>query len=111
MSMKRLAALALAGLCIAATACSGDDTAGTTDVASATTTSSSPAPAADATTATTTAAAPTTAVDLCPYRGLGTWVDVYDTLPAFAERGRVSPVTPADVASMAEHGVHTLYLQ
>ena len=67
MSMQRLAALALAGLCIAATACSGDDTAGTADVASATTTSS-PAPATDATTATTTAAAPTTAVDLCPYR-------------------------------------------
>jgi len=75
-----------------------------------------PTTAAPTTTAPTpvTAAPPTTTasgVDLCPYRGTGTWVDVYDHVPAFAERGRVSPVGPDAVASMADYGVHTLYLQ
>jgi hypothetical protein len=111
--MRAVLACALAGLCIAVTACSGDDNDPTAEVATATsTTARSPdgqtAPPRTAATPTSTGAP---AVDLCPYRGLGTWVDVYDTLPAFAERGRVSPVTPGDVATMAEHGVHTLYLQ
>jgi hypothetical protein len=103
--MKGRVAVVLAALCVVATACSsggGDDPATVATPTSATT--SLP----PATTPTTSAAA---TVDLCPYRGLGTWVDVYDTLPAFAERGRVSPVTPDDVATMAEHGVHTLYFQ
>ena len=108
--MKRLAALALAGLCVAATGCSGDDTDATADVVGATTTAPGDPTTAPAATPTTATSA-TTAVDLCPYRGLGTWVDVYDTLPAFAERGRVSPVKPTAVATMAENGVHTLYLQ
>ncbi len=59
-------------------------------------------------------AVPTTAprgVDLCPYRGLGTWVDVYDYMPGFAQGGDVEPVKPNAIATMKAVGVHTLYLQ
>lgn len=44
-----------------------------------------------------------------PYEGLGTWVDAFDYGPAYA--GGDPPVTPDDVAVMAETGVRTLYLQ
>ncbi len=44
-----------------------------------------------------------------PYRGLGTWVDSYDTDPAYT-RGR-PPVGPSDPAEMAAAGVRTLFLQ
>ena len=40
---------------------------------------------------------------------MGVWVDVYDSVAAFA--GASPPVTPSDVATMAREGVRTLYLQ
>ncbi|MBK9178052.1 MAG: hypothetical protein IPM45_00530 [Acidimicrobiales bacterium] len=49
--------------------------------------------------------------DLAPYRGLGTWVDVYDYLAPFQANGRPPPVTPASTAALAWAGVDTLYLQ
>ena len=46
---------------------------------------------------------------LAPYRGLATWVDVYDWSNTFA-RGAPT-VHPADVDAMAEVGVQTLFIQ
>jgi LysM domain len=46
-----------------------------------------------------------------PYAGLGTWVDVYDFLPAFQRPGHPPPLTPASVDRMAASGIRTLYLQ
>lgn len=43
------------------------------------------------------------------YDGYGTWVDLYDYLPALA--GSAPPVTPDTVDEMAEQGVRTLYIQ
>jgi hypothetical protein len=43
------------------------------------------------------------------YRGLGTWVDVYDWSAAFGKDGAL--VTPATVDAMAAAGVQTLYIQ
>jgi hypothetical protein len=46
------------------------------------------------------------------FRGLGTWVDVYDYGPKFQSRdGALPAVTPASVDDMARLGVRTLYLQ
>jgi hypothetical protein len=46
------------------------------------------------------------------FRGLGTWVDVYDYGPAFQGRpGALPAVTPANIDDMARLGVRTLYLQ
>jgi uncharacterized lipoprotein YddW (UPF0748 family) len=45
------------------------------------------------------------------FRGLGTWVDVYDYLPAFQKPGQVPAVTADSVSDMARLGVDTLYLQ
>ncbi|HKA93362.1 MAG TPA: hypothetical protein VKE97_06130, partial [Acidimicrobiia bacterium] len=49
--------------------------------------------------------------DLTAYRGLGTWVDVYEYVPALQKAHRKPPVTPSDVDKMKDHGVKTLYLQ
>lgn len=46
-----------------------------------------------------------------PYQGLGTWVDVYDFLPAFQKPGDIPAVTVDSVADMARLGARTLYLQ
>ena len=46
-----------------------------------------------------------------PYENLGTWVDVYDYVPAFQADGAPPAVTPASVDDMAALGVRTLYLQ
>src|SRR5438067_13149154 len=46
-----------------------------------------------------------------PYRGLGTWVDVYDFLPAFQQPGDVPAVSVESIPDMARLGVRTLYLQ
>ncbi len=80
-----------------------------------TTTAASPPPA-PATTAPARAplnvpllGAPATADGVAPYRGLGTWVDVYDWSNTFTN-GRPT-TTPADVDRMAEAGVQTLYIQ
>jgi hypothetical protein len=45
------------------------------------------------------------------YGGYGTWVDVYDFLPAMQAPGREPLVTPGDVDDMADRGVRTIYLQ
>ncbi len=45
------------------------------------------------------------------YRGLGTWVDVYDFVPAFQKAGELPAVTVDSVPDMARLGVRTLYLQ
>ncbi len=46
------------------------------------------------------------------FRGLGTWVDVYDYGPKFQSSADALPaVTPASVDDMARLGVKTLYLQ
>lgn len=56
------------------------------------------------------APAPRSAVDA--FRGLGTWVDVYDYGPRFqSPPGALPAVTPASVDDMARLGVQTLYLQ
>jgi hypothetical protein len=56
------------------------------------------------------AAKPSAAVDRdCAFRGLGTWVDVYDDEPVFS--GAHPPVGVGSVARMHADGVHTLYLQ
>jgi hypothetical protein len=49
--------------------------------------------------------------ELAPYEGLGTWVDVYDYVPAFQPEGQPPAVTPESVDDMAALGVRTLYLQ
>ncbi len=50
--------------------------------------------------------------NLRPFRGLGTWVDVYDYGPKFqGNAGALTAVTPASVDDMARLGVKTVYLQ
>jgi hypothetical protein len=46
--------------------------------------------------------------DLDPYRGLGTWVDVFDYAPRLSSTPRV---TPASIDDMGGLGPRTLYLQ
>ena len=48
---------------------------------------------------------------LRPYEGLGTWVDVYDYVPAFQDRGEPPAVTVESIDDMDALGVRTLYLQ
>jgi hypothetical protein len=48
---------------------------------------------------------------LAPYRGLGTWVDVYDYVPGFQDGGEPPSVTLDSLSDMAALGVETLYLQ
>lgn len=52
---------------------------------------------------------PAVPASLEPYRGLGTWVDVYDWSNSYT--GGKPAVGPADVDRMADQGVQTLYLQ
>ena len=54
-------------------------------------------------------APPSVPTGLEPYRGLGTWVDVYDWTHSYTNGAPV--VGPADVDRMADLGVQTLYLQ
>jgi hypothetical protein len=49
--------------------------------------------------------------DLAAYRGLGTWVDVYDYVPEFQEPGQEPAVTARSFDDMARLGVKTVYLQ
>jgi len=49
--------------------------------------------------------------DLSAYRGLGTWVDVFDYVPAFQRAGDTPAVTTANFDDMARLGVKTVYLQ
>ncbi|HUR19123.1 MAG TPA: hypothetical protein VMZ51_09360 [Acidimicrobiales bacterium] len=52
---------------------------------------------------------PVTAEEIGPYRGLGTWVDVYDWSNTYTN-GRPT-TSPDDLDRMAEAGVQTLYIQ
>ena len=45
------------------------------------------------------------------FRGLGTWVDVYDYVPGFQEDGGPPPVGVESIDDMERLGVRTLYLQ
>jgi hypothetical protein len=45
------------------------------------------------------------------YEGLGTWVDVFDYVPAYQQGGVAPTITAADVDSMAALGIKTIYLQ
>jgi uncharacterized lipoprotein YddW (UPF0748 family) len=49
--------------------------------------------------------------DLDAYRGLGTWVDVFDYVPAFQRSGDAPAVTTASFDDMKRLGVKTVYLQ
>jgi hypothetical protein len=49
--------------------------------------------------------------DVGAYRGLGTWVDVYEYVPALQKARRKPAVTPSAVDNMKSRGVKTLYLQ
>jgi hypothetical protein len=49
--------------------------------------------------------------DLDAYRGLGTWVDVFDYVPAFQNAGSTPSVTTRNFDDMARLGVKTVYLQ
>jgi hypothetical protein len=49
--------------------------------------------------------------DLDAYRGLGTWVDVFDYVPAFQDGGSTPSVTTRNFDDMARLGVKTVYLQ
>lgn len=49
--------------------------------------------------------------EIKPFRGLGTWVDVYDYGPRFQNAGAVPSVTPDSVDDMARLGIRTMYLQ
>jgi hypothetical protein len=107
-------ALTVATLIAGGAACGGSDSSEANASKRRPSTSVSTTTAPDergSTSASTTAAPAPPAVDLCPYRDLGAWVDVYDYVPAFAEHGQVAPVTPDAVDEMQARGVHTLYLQ
>ena len=49
--------------------------------------------------------------DLRAFRGLGTWVDVYDYVPGFQNDGGPPPVSVESIDDMHALGVKTLYLQ
>ncbi|HUV11184.1 MAG TPA: hypothetical protein VMX12_09410 [Acidimicrobiia bacterium] len=49
--------------------------------------------------------------DTTAFRGLGTWVDVYDYVPGFQDDGGPPPVTVDSIDDMERLGVRTLYLQ
>src|SRR4051812_19037606 len=49
--------------------------------------------------------------DLDPYKGLGSWVDVFDYAQRAQPEGSPPPVTPESVDDMASLGARTLYLQ
>jgi hypothetical protein len=67
------------------------------------------APEVPAATSSRTPAAERPRFDLTPYRGLGTWVDVYDWSRSFT--GGHPVVGPADVDAMVAAGVQTLFVQ
>lgn len=54
--------------------------------------------------------APQVSAGTAPYRGMGTWVDVYDWSVTFA-RPAQPRLSPSVVDAMADEGVQTLYIQ
>jgi len=102
----------LLALALAVAACGGNEAA--SDIAETTPSSTVATTVAPATTkpapVTTSVPSPPPQPDICAYRDMGMWVDVYDTVPAFVGE-QDPPVTPADIATMHANGVRTLYLQ
>ncbi len=62
-------------------------------------------------TATGSGAARAATGDVRPFRGIGTWVDVYDYVPGFQDDGGPPPVSVDSIDDMQHLGVKTLYLQ
>lgn len=82
----------------------------TTTSAPPTTTTRPPPPPTAA--PTTTTVPPPVAPSASAYRGLGSWVDVFDWSPAYMGPGQAAPaVRPDDVEAMAGLGIRTLYIQ
>lgn len=54
---------------------------------------------------------PAGAASTSPFRGLGTWVDVFDYAPRLQAGGALPPFTPDAVDDVAALGVRTLYVQ
>ena len=102
----------LIAIAVVAAGCSASAKGATTDPATTATTRPASTSTRSITHSTTTVKRPArAAVDICAFRGLGTWVDVYDYVPDFAENGRIAPVKPDAIAAMRSAGVHTLFLQ
>ncbi|HVF73591.1 MAG TPA: hypothetical protein VM938_00975 [Acidimicrobiales bacterium] len=107
--------LAALGLAEAATTTSSTTTtvAPTTTTAPPPPTTAKPAPPRPRTTASALGVPPlnppAVPAGLAPYRGMGTWVDVYDWTRTYT--GGRPVVGVADVDRMAERGVQTLYIQ
>lgn len=98
----------------AAPTTAGSDSSPVTTVPPASPVATETVPAAPATAVTTPA--PDRRVEgrgrLRPFRGLGTWVDVFDFSRRYMQEGEASPVvTPERVDEMADRGVRTLYIQ
>jgi hypothetical protein len=49
--------------------------------------------------------------DYLPYQGVGTWVDAYDYVDGYQTTGKPAPLHVDVLATMAQQGVKTVYLQ
>lgn len=49
--------------------------------------------------------------DYTPYQGVGAWVDVYDYVDGYQTTGKPAPIHVDAIATMAQQGVKTIYLQ
>lgn len=108
-----LAALGLADV-TTTTSSTTTTVAPTTTTAPPPPTTAAPAPARPRTAAASTLGVPplnppAVPAGLAPYRGMGTWVDVYDWTSAYTKGNPVVGVD--DIDRMAERGVQTLYIQ
>ena len=59
----------------------------------------------------TSAARPAPGDRIAPFRGLGTWVDVFEWAPAYAKPGKPVDLAPTAVDAMAAAGIQVLYIQ
>ncbi len=62
-------------------------------------------------TSTTRTEAVPAGLDVSAYRGLGTWVDAFDYVPAYHRPAEGPLLVAEDIDAMAARGVRTLYLQ
>ena len=49
--------------------------------------------------------------DYLPYQGVGAWVDAYDYVDGYQTTGKPAPLHVDVLATMAQQGVKTVYLQ
>ena len=101
---------AAAARAIVATTTSTTSTTTTTTTLPPATTTVPPATTTVPPATTTVPPPPPPGPDVAAYRGLGTWLDVYDFSPAYSPNGPPA-VTPDQVDAMAAQGVRTLYVQ